>query len=150
MNHRKIQEKILTYRDAELPGNERREIDAHLAACEKCRGLLKRWEKIGGALSTVPFPAPSEEFVRQVMARLPENEEPAEETVSWPWPFLRWAVPATGYAFAIFLFFAALLHEEPVVNAGTVLLDSVPQESQWTFSEETPGINTLLIVKEEK
>lgn len=150
MNHREIQEKALAFHDAELSGPERREIADHLASCEKCREALSRWEKIGKVLSTAEMPAPSENFVSQVMSRLPREEEPAEEPLEWSLPFFRWAIPAIGYAFAIFLFFAALLHQEPLVNAGTVLLDGVPQEAQWTFSEEAPGINDLLIVKEVK
>ena len=149
MNHRKMQEKILTCHDTELPDDERQAITAHLESCKECREILSRWERIGTVLSRTEMPAPSENFVNRVMAHLPW-EEPASEPAQWPWPFPRWAIPAIGYAFAIFLFFAALLPEEPLVNTGAVLLANVPQETQWTFSGEPPEISTLLAVKEGK
>jgi len=37
MKHKNIQKKLLRYIDAELPENERQEIETHLKQCEQCR-----------------------------------------------------------------------------------------------------------------
>ncbi|HNV85862.1 MAG TPA: zf-HC2 domain-containing protein [Candidatus Omnitrophota bacterium] len=149
MKHEEIREKISEFHDPELPERERLEIADHLKSCPDCRKRLERWENVRAEFAKAPAPEPSEFFVRGVMNRIARLEEVPPEPEPWFLPFLRWLVPATGYAFAVFLIFIAILHQEPVVDTETLLLAHVPENAQWSFSRETPKISNLFVIKEQ-
>ncbi len=143
MNHEIMKEKVQAFRDAELPQEERAEIETHLPACEECRGILKRAEVLGAALVRASADdGLSEVFVRQVMTRLARMDQPA------PAPrrpaFLNWLFPALGYGFALALMFVAIAHREPYINTESVLLADMPQNSQWAFSSEPAGVDDVM------
>ena len=142
MNHETIKEKVLAFRDQELTEEERGEVARHLPLCEECRGILKRWELIGGALSRAIPAGSSEVFVRGVMTRLARLDEPAP--AGRRRAFLDWLFPALGYGFAIALMVFAIANRESLVNTESVLLADVPQNSHWAFSAEPAGVNKIL------
>ena len=141
MNHESIKEKLFLYFDPETSDNERREINSHTDSCEECRLLLKRWEQIHNGLSKSPAPALSSPdfFTSRVMQRLDALENPAEEEKVPAKSFVpQWLLPTLGYAFAFMLMFAAISQREMPVNTEAILLNEIPQKSQWTFSAQTP------------
>ena len=142
MNHETMKEKVPAFRDRELPEEERKEITRHLPVCEECRGILKRWEALGGIFLKAPADGFPEIFVRQVMTRLARLDEPAP--ASRRWRFLNWLFPALGYGFAIALMAMAIVHREPFVNTESVLLADIPQNSHWAVSPEPAGLNKIL------
>ena len=143
MNHEILKEKVPAFRDAELPEEERKEIDQHLPVCGECRGILKKTEVLGATISRVSADdGLSEVFVRQVMTRLACLDQPA---VAPRRPvFLDWLFPALGYGFAIVLMFVAIAHREPFVTTESVLLADMPQNSQWAFSSEPAGVDEVM------
>lgn len=142
MNHEIIKEKVLVYRDRELPEEERKQVERHLPVCEECRGILKRWDMLGGLFSRAASPGDSEAFVRNVMARLAQQDEPAP--LIRHWAFLDWLFPTLGYGFAIALMAVAIAHREPLVSAESVLLADMPQNSQWAITPEPAGSHEIL------
>jgi hypothetical protein len=74
MRHLK-EEELIAYREG--VADQRSAISEHLAACEGCRGELKRIEAVLAALDTLPVPDPGPEYGRQVWQqiapRLPEK-----------------------------------------------------------------------------
>ena len=148
MKHEEIRDTLLSFYDPELPGPERLEITDHLKSCQDCRNRLKHWKSLQAGLSQTAMPEPSEAFVRGVMSGIARLGEAVPEPEPWFLPFLRWLVPAAGYAFAVFLIFIAILHQEPVFNTETVLLADVPENAQWSFVPESPKISNLISIKE--
>lgn len=143
MNHEIMKEKVQAFRDAELPQEERTEIEKHLPLCEECRGILKRAEALGAAMMRASADGgPSDVFVRQVMTRLARMDQP-EPAPRGP-VFLRWLFPALGYSFALLLMFVAIAHREPYINTESVLLADIPQNSQWAFSSEPAGVDDVM------
>ncbi len=142
MNHETLKEKVLAYRDRELAGEELKAVETHLPVCEECRGILKKWETLGGLFSRPVSSGDSEFFVRQVMTRLARREQPAPAVRRWA--FLDWLFPALGYGFAIALMAVAIGQREPLINTESVLLADMPQTSQWAFTPEPAGVNEIL------
>lgn len=138
MNHDEMRERIALLGDAELPGSERRALEAHLAVCQDCRAARERWKKVASALAAAaqpPTPAETERFVGRVMARLPD---PAPV----PAPFLApafWRLPALGVAFAAALFLLTLGRRETVSTRSLLLADgSGGAALQSLLSDDTP------------
>ncbi len=149
MKHEMIQEKLLALKDGEIPPEERRELLTHLAACEDCRLRFDRWEHLQNLLAQAQVPASSEAFVFQVMEKIVQPAPvSAREARSRLFP--RFVFPTLGYLFAAFLIFFMLSPRESLaVNVETVLLAHLPQEAQWTVSEESSNVNSLWNLKEE-
>jgi anti-sigma factor RsiW len=140
MNHQAIQEKLYVYRDPETGDEERREIAAHLEACEGCRLDLARWEQIQARVSQCT-PAPSPAFVYQVMDRL---EPQPKHAPSAALGFLRWLFPALGYGMALGLMFAVITSRELPVNTEAILLADLPGMDQWTLGNQEPDAGDLV------
>src|SRR5437868_2872474 len=69
-----VLEWISAYHDGELPGDQRRRVETHLAACPTCQAELEALEGLSLRLQAAPpLPArtPPEQFVAQVRLRLP-------------------------------------------------------------------------------
>lgn len=152
MNHKKIQEKLSAFREGELEGRERQEIAGHLSQCGECRLRLEQWGRIRAVLSQAAVTGDGENFVEQTMVRLQALDREAAPAFRVSFQLPKWLYPAVGYAFALMMVFVAIIAREPILNVEanteTVLLSDVPQDAQWTFSGETPGINELFEVKE--
>lgn len=150
MEHQEIRERLLAFRDMELPEGERRDIAFHLETCAECRGVFSRWERAGSALRRTPLPAASEEFVSRVLGRIEAMEEPAEEPVTAGWQLPRWIVMGLGYAFGVFLMFIAIANRQPVLNADSVLLSEMPQHTQWAAAYENPDAGQMFGMSKEE
>lgn len=150
MNHKKMQEKILSFDDPETSVQERQEITAHLEHCALCRDLLDRWRGIHTALVSARPLTSSQHFVEKVMRRLSDLEMEAKRPAPAKPPAIGWLYPVLGYSFALLLMFAAIAHWEPYLygrngapSTENVLLSSVPQSEQFFFVKEPPEINYL-------
>ena len=143
MEHSKIKENLLQFRDPELDETLRREIAEHLPTCTDCQSELQRWDAFAGGLRGVPPVAPSENFIFKVMNSIEENEEPAAEVApTRRWPFLKWLLPSLGYGFALILMMAAITQREVMpTDTGSVLLADMPQSAQWSFSSDPAEAN---------
>lgn len=144
MNHNQIKEKLSAFFDRELPEEERSEIALHSRSCSECRKVLEDWARLRTAFSEIEKPEPSENFVESVMDRLEVEELTALSVPRERSSILRWLVPAFGYAFALFLVFAAVTPQEPSVDTGTVLLSEVSEGAQWAFGNEPLDLGKLL------
>lgn len=142
MNHERMKEKLQAFRDRELAETEREEMAQHLSFCGECRGTLRRWELFSSALLRVASPESSEAFTGGVMARLADLEAPGPMARRGFFP--DWLLPALGYGFALALMVIAITHREPFVTTETLLMAEIPQNSQWAFSPEPAGTNTIL------
>jgi predicted anti-sigma-YlaC factor YlaD len=63
------------YLEGELGGMERREVEAHLAACPSCRRLLEDRRLLGQAFSSLPPIEVPQDFAGSVLARLPVESQ---------------------------------------------------------------------------
>ena len=60
--------------DAGLTGSERARVETHLAGCPSCQALVRSFEALSEALSSMPIAEPPADFTAAVMARIDERE----------------------------------------------------------------------------
>lgn len=92
MSCKRMEERILAYVDGRLKESERREAEAHLAACAACRLRVNEFRAVTGLLDELPQIEPSAAFDLRVHARV--AAEPMKQ--SW-WA---WFTPSPRVAFA--------------------------------------------------
>jgi anti-sigma factor RsiW len=71
----KIQDHLSAYLDAEVPGEIRAKLEAHLKACAACRSELARLERLDLALAELPLPA-APDVAPRVLARVQRPARP--------------------------------------------------------------------------
>jgi Putative zinc-finger len=70
------------YASGELPSEEERHVRAHLEKCGKCAVELAQADAVEEVLSRLGGKEPSESFISNVMAALPERPEPMRQDVA--------------------------------------------------------------------
>lgn len=148
MNHQNLKDKLFLYNDPELAEAEREELTSHLSECGECRNLLGQFNSIQKTFPKISSSHSSETFVNQVMNKVAalESDQPSR---AFQIPLPRWVFPALGYGFALFLMFVAVTHQHVPVNAETVLLTDMPEESQWMVLSDLPNVDQLVEVSRE-
>jgi len=106
------------------------------------------WTLFGNAFSKARAVAPSESFVNGVMARIETLEKPAPVYVKPVQPVFRWFLPALAYSFAFILMFTAIAIRQTPINADSILLADIPENSQWMVSEDEPVPDEVLTLEE--
>jgi anti-sigma factor RsiW len=98
MNHDQIQELLHAYADGELDLINAREVEQHLASCEKCRHQEEQIRAIHEAVmnGTIAYRAPAH-LKRNIRAALRREESAEDKSLSF-WPIL-----ATSAAFAVLI-----------------------------------------------
>ena len=123
MTCKKIQKKLLSFQDNNLPNNEMIEIEKHLKNCAQCSenysGLIELWDKLGEleTIDSAPF------FWTKLSQRINDTQR-SRKSVYNP---LRW-VPAALTA-SVILFFALMtgmylgksLSQQPLISDQTVI-----------------------------
>ena len=66
MDHESARAAFMAYHDRELPADERRALEEHLAACPDCRSEWEAYSRTVGEVSGLRVLSPSADFVRQV------------------------------------------------------------------------------------
>ena len=93
MNCRDTEKRLIAYLDAKLIGTERRDIEAHLAACSGCQERVARFQSVWSLLDELPVVKPSPAFDIGVRARVQRESNRRR--------FWNWLVPSPRMAFAI-------------------------------------------------
>jgi anti-sigma factor RsiW len=101
MSCSRMEERILPYVDGRLKEGERREMEAHLAACAACRLRVNEFRAVTGLLDELPQIEPSAAFDARVHARV------AAEPVKQSW--WAWFTPSPRVVFAASLLLVAML-----------------------------------------
>jgi anti-sigma factor RsiW len=92
MNCGHIEKKLIPYLDGKLPSAERRQFEAHLAACAACREQTEGFRSVREVLDALPTVTPSPTFDSRVRARVAQEPRRAG--------FWSWIVPSPRMAFA--------------------------------------------------
>ena len=95
MNCERMEGRLIAYLDGRASRTERREVEAHLAACVACRTRAEEFRRLWDVLDEVPVEQPSPAFDARLRARV--AAEPARASV---WSWLR---PSPRLAFAVSL-----------------------------------------------
>jgi anti-sigma factor RsiW len=100
------------YLERDLEEAERRDVDAHLAGCERCGAELQDLRQTVALLRRLPAPEPPPHLATRVLARIADGE--ARPAGWWSW-LERLAAPVVAAPVAAALAAAAvvLLAEEP-------------------------------------
>jgi anti-sigma factor RsiW len=93
MNCRDAEKKLIVYLDGKLIGTERRDIEAHLAACTGCQEKSADFQSMWSVLDELPAVTPSPAFDVLVRARV---QQESNRRGLWSW-----LVPSPRMAFAI-------------------------------------------------
>src|SRR5437660_1318061 len=92
MNCGQMENRLIAYLDGKANRTERREVEAHLAACAACRTRAEEFRLLCGVLDEVPMKEPSPAFDARLRARL--AAEPPRRS------FWAWLAPSPRLAFA--------------------------------------------------
>jgi anti-sigma factor RsiW len=92
MNCVHTEKKLVAYLDGKLPSAERRQFEAHLAACAACQERAAGFRTVWDVLDELPTIAPSPAFDSGTRARV--QQEPRSPG------FWSWLVPSPRMAFA--------------------------------------------------
>ena len=95
MNCERMENRLIAYLDGRASPTERREVEAHLAACVACRTRAEEFRRLWDVLDEVPVEQPSPAFDARLRARLA-----AVPTRASVWS---WLVPSPRLAFAVSL-----------------------------------------------
>ncbi len=93
MNCEQMENRLIAYLDGKANRTERREVEAHLAACAACRIRAEEFRLLWGVLDEAPMTEPSPAFNARLRARL--AAEPC------PRSFWSWLAPSPRLAFAV-------------------------------------------------
>jgi anti-sigma factor RsiW len=118
MSCSRMEERILPYVDGRLKESERREMDAHLAACAACRLRVNEFRAVTGLLDELPQIEPSAAFDARVHARV--AAEPLKQ--SW-WA---WFTPSPRVAFAASLLLLGTVWIGANSNQPAIAQEDIP------------------------
>jgi anti-sigma factor RsiW len=140
MTHNEIQQNLEAFYDGDLAGEQRREVERHLAGCSACAGEVERLRTISRAVFR-PVPVPNTDFfVSRVMAGIREIG-PVEAGGFWRWPAL------ALLAMALFLIMTApserISPDRRAPSTRTVLLADAGPAAQMSPSEELDSLLDL-------
>lgn len=76
MEHTEIRRRLSDYLDNAVSATEKSEIEAHLAACENCRGALADLERTIAHMKSLPEVEPPPWMTSKIMALVKEGAEP--------------------------------------------------------------------------
>src|SRR5579859_5614291 len=91
MNCSELDENLALYLYDELPGEQRQNIETHLAECAQCRTRLDGIRRLHGVLGERPSPEPSPELLVQCRAALEEALDQELSGVSWKSLLNQWS-----------------------------------------------------------
>jgi anti-sigma factor RsiW len=113
-----MEERILPYVDGRLKESERREMEAHLAACAACRLRVSEFRAVTGLLDELPQIEPSAAFDARVRARV------AAEPIKQGW--WAWFRPSPRVVFAASLLLFATVWIGTNSNQPTIAQEDMP------------------------
>ena len=94
MSCKHIENHLLSYMDGRANAAERRDVEAHLAACAACRARVEEYRRLWHALDEAPAIEPSLGFDARLRQRVAAEPRPR------PW---LWLMPSPRLAFAVAL-----------------------------------------------
>ncbi len=129
MNCKQMENRLIAYLDGRASDAERRDVEAHLAACVAYRTRAEEFRRLWEVLDEVPMQEPSPAFDARLRARI--AAEPPRP--SW-WA---WLVPSPRLAFAVSLLLLLLVwisSRPPAVVPGL----SATSEAEFKMIKDLP------------
>jgi len=136
MDHSYFRDKVSAYADNELPLDERRVIDEHLAECPECRALLKQIESLSRLAESHRDLAGDDVFEAmacRIDMALGVEDAPVTSISGGKWRGLGWKLAAVAASLAVLTFIG--LHTDEI---GQIVGRS--QTKQVTTSNEAPHV----------
>jgi hypothetical protein len=134
MDCKTLQERISDYIDGQLPDGERREIAAHLDACQACRAEVEAFQKTVDLVRSLPLVPAPEGFAERILQQA-LHVAPGSETfpAASPARFSAWLPVVRGVAAAAVLFLFAYVGYQVV-----------EQKSDWQIPSSEVEIGSRL------
>jgi anti-sigma factor RsiW len=111
MNCKAAEKILVAYLDGRTDPGRRREMEAHLAECQSCRGRARQFGELWGILDELPVLAPSLGFDAAVRARIAQEPHRAG-----PWGWLVVPSPRLAIGVTALLVFSIWLSSLPRVQ----------------------------------
>lgn len=135
MEHEKWETRLSAFLDGELVGEALQEMEAHLAGCDLCRGVLEEDKRVKGVLATWADEEPSEALEERFWERL--GKQIARPWVSFiPLPALAAAVVILGLGVGLYLggrvaprLQPVAVVERPAWRLGLAAFSDIPRNS---------------------
>lgn len=94
MNCERMETQLIAYLDGKAREAERREVEAHLAACAACRQRAEEFRRVWGVLDEMPAVEPTMGFDARVRQRVATEPQPR---------WFEWLMPSPRLALAVSL-----------------------------------------------
>ena len=104
MNCKKVEKFILRAFDGRLHENEKKELEAHLKQCPRCRTLQEEYRLILGTLRKEDFPEPKPYFWERLQPKLKE-EKRYEPWMVWK----QWGMRTIPVSLLVIIFLSAAI-----------------------------------------
>ena len=132
MNCERTETRLIAHLDARPGLSDRREVEAHLAACNACRTRAEEFRLLWGVLDEVPLTEASPAFDACLRARL--ASEPPRQNL---WAGL---VPAPRLAFALtlLLLVSVYISMNPQGSPETAAIPSITPEAEFRMIRDLP------------
>jgi anti-sigma factor RsiW len=121
MKCEEVSKELIAYLDRRANSAERRDVEAHLAACESCRTRAAEFRKLWSVLDEVPVEEPSFGFDARLRQRIAAELEPR---------WFAWFVPQPRLAFSMALLVALSVWIAKLPPQKTSTLANVPTEDE--------------------
>ena len=147
--------KISAYQDGELPPGEKREIEKHLAACDKCSQLLGEYRRTASIMETVLSEVPGDKIDLDILwgeieGNIKCRPSVMERLTKWIRKPLILVPTAVAVAAAVLLFVIVPFHgvqpplaisrvESVYSSSGMVMVLKSPESGQpivWILADE--------------
>ncbi len=133
MNCERMENRLIAYLDGKASAADRREVEAHLAACGACRTRAEEFRALWSVLDEAPPAQPSPAFDARLRARV--AAEPARASV-WAWlaPSPRLALAVTLLA----VFSVWLSSLPPTTTPVQTQQAAAPAEAEFRMIRDLP------------
>ncbi len=130
MSCERMETRLIAYLDGRASDAERRDVEAHLAACLACRTRAEEFRLLWGVLDEVPMQEPSPAFDACLRARI--DAEPPRPSL-WAW-----LTPSPRLAFAVSLLVLLSVYISSLPPAPVQDRPAPPSDAEFRMIKDLP------------
>jgi len=139
MNCKHIETRLITYLDGKASRTERREVEAHLAACAGCRTRAEEFRALWGAMDELPAVEPSPMFDAVLRARMAAQPRPS----LWSWLAFS---PRLAFAATLLLIASVWISMRPSAPPSNLAQQPMNSEAEFRMIKDLPVLENYEVL----